>query len=487
MRVLHVSAELYPLVKTGGLADVTAALPAALARHGQDVRLLLPGLPAFLSGVRDLKPVASLAGAPGGVPATLLLGWLPDSKVPAYVIEAPHLYDRPGNPYLGSDGQDWPDNHRRFALLGWAATQLATGAADAAWTPHIVHGHDWHAGLAPAYMRARGIAAGTVFTVHNIAYQGLFPSSVFGELGLPPAFNSIAGVEFHGHVSFMKAGLIYADRVTTVSPTYAREIGDAAHGHGLEGVINARDGAVSGILNGVDYRVWNPAADPALTAYYSADNLAGKAAQKAELQSAMGLDRRPDALLCGVVSRLTTQKGLDLVLAAIPELVRQGAQLALLGSGDAALERAFRAAAAAHHGAVAVHVGHDEAFSHVVVAGADVILVPSRFEPCGLTQLYGLHYGTLPVVRRTGGLADTVVDSETGFVFNDADVGGLLWAIGRALAAYSDLKAWQAMQRRAMAEDFSWDEAALKYVALYRGLRPEAVPLAKRTGAKRPR
>ena len=485
MRVLHVSAEIYPLVKTGGLGDVIAALPPAIARHGQDVRLLLPGLPGILAGVRDLKAVAHIAGSPGGVPATLLLGWLPDSAVPAYVIEAPHLYDRPGNPYLGPDGHGWPDNHSRFALLGWAAAQLAAGEADAAWTPHIVHGHDWHAGLAPAYIRARAIAAGTVFTVHNIAYQGVFAPTIFAELGLPPGFNSMAGMEFHGHVSFMKAGLVYADRVTAVSPTYAREIGAAADGYGLEGVVNARDGAVSGILNGVDYRVWNPATDPALTAPYTAADLAGKTAQKAALQSAMGLDPRPDALLCGVVSRLIWQKGLDLVLAAIPELVRQGGQLALLGSGDAALEGAFRAAAAAHHGAVAVHVGYDEAFSHAVVGGADVILVPSRFEPCGLTQLYGLRYGTLPVVRRTGGLADTVVDGETGFVFNDADVGGLTWAIGQALAAYRDVKSWRAMQRRAMAQDFSWDEAAVKYVALYRGLRPEVVALAKRADADR--
>ena len=485
MRVLYVAAEVYPLVKTGGLGDVSAALPPALIRQGQDVRLLLPGLPAIMAGVADLKQVATFTTALAAGPVTLLRGRLPDGDVPAYVIHAPLLYDRPGNPYLAPDGRDWQDNHRRFALLGWVAAQLAAGQADGGWKPHIVHGHDWHAGLAPAYMTAQAdTRVGSVFTIHNLAYQGLFPYPVFPELGLPPPFFSMEGMEFYGQVSFMKAGLIYSDRITTVSPTYAREIRSLPQGCGLEGVINARAHVLSGILNGVDYALWNPVTDTALAKKYTADKPAGKAACKAALQTEMGLQPQPDALLFAVVSRLSAQKGLDLVLAALPELVRQGGQLALLGSGDAALEQAFRDAAAQHPGAVAVRIGYDETFSHRMMAGADVILVPSRFEPCGLTQMYGLRYGTLPLVRRVGGLADTVRDAgdsaenrngATGFVFDEASAHGLLGAAKRAFDTYRNRKSWLAMMRRAMAENFSWDEAAQHYVTLYRGLRPEVV------------
>ena len=491
MRVLYVTAEVYPLIKTGGLGDVSAALPPALIRQGQDVRLLLPGLPAIMAGVAGLKQVMTLAADCAAGPVTLLLGRLPDSGAPAYVIHAPLLYDRPGNPYLAADGRDWPDNHRRFALLGWVAAQLAAGQFDSNWKPHIVHGHDWHAGLAPAYIAAlAGNRAGTVFTVHNLAYQGVFPNAVFAELGLPPPFFAIEGVEFHGQVSFMKAGLVYADRITTVSPTYAREIRDPAQGCGLEGVINARAHVLSGILNGVDYTLWNPASDAALARKYSAADLAGKVVCKAALQKEMGLQPKAGALLFAVVSRLTEQKGLDLVLEALPDLVRQGGQLALLGSGDAALEQAFRNAAAAHPGAVGVRIGYDEAFSHRMVGGADVIAVPSRFEPCGLTQMYGLRYGTLPLVRRVGGLADTVRDAAdadgnlngaTGFVFDEASASGFLEAAGRAFEAYRKRTRWLAMMRRAMARNFSWEEAAQHYVTLYRGLRPEMVTGGRRS------
>jgi len=322
-----------------------------------------------------------------------------------------------------------------------------------------------------------------VFTIHNLAFQGLFPRDLLPELQLPLEFFAMEGLEFHGQISFMKAALHYCDRITTVSPTYAREIQHAEQGSGMEGVISRRAGVLRGILNGVDYDVWNPAADSALKSGYSAEDMAGKAEVKAALQAEMGMRVKPDALLFGVVSRLTQQKGLDLLLAATPELIRQGGQLALLGSGDASMEAGFRALAAAHPEAVAVKVGYDEALSHRIIAGSDVIAVPSRFEPCGLTQLYGLRYGTLPLVRRAGGLADTVVDATaanlakdraTGFVFDQANVAGLVGALAQAFTAYRNGPLWHQLMRRAMGQNFSWDEAAAGYLELYRGIRSRA-------------
>ena len=477
MRILYVTAEIYPLVKTGGLGDITAALPPALIEQGLDVRLLLPGLPAIMEGLLDLQRVSTIGPAFGAETVTLLLGRVPESNVPAYVIDAPQRYGRSGNPYLAADGQDWPDNHLRFALLSWAAARLGNGEFDRGWRPDIIHGHDWHAGLMPAYVAASvGPRPATVFTIHNLAYQGLFPALIYPELGLPTAFFAAVGLEYYGQVSFMKAGLVYADCVTTVSPTYADEISHPGAGCGLEGVIAARAGAIEGILNGVDYQVWDPASDERLTKNYTRDDLRGKGACKAALQREMGLAPRPDALLFGMVSRLVPQKGLDLVLGALPEITRRGGQLALLGSGELALEQAFAAAATANPHAVAVVLGYDDALSHRIVAGADVIPVPSRFEPCGLTQLYGLRYGTLPLVHRVGGLADTVngtsesslLDgSATGFVFDEASVDGVLGAASRAFAAYQNAGLWTQLKRNAMARNFSWREAAKHYAALY--------------------
>jgi starch synthase len=484
MRVLYVASEVYPLVKTGGLADVTAALPPALLARGVDVRLLLPGLPAIRSGLPRRRIVADFGAAFGAARITVERGAMADSEVPAYVLDAPLLYDRPGGPYGGPDGRDWPDNHRRFALFGWAAARFADGAADGGWRPDIIHAHDWHAGLAPAYLAARGgYRAASVFTVHNLAYQGLFPADRFAELGLPADFFGINGVEFHGQLSFMKAGLYYADRLTTVSPTYAREIQGPEQGCGLDGLLLSRRGALSGILNGVDYRIWDPVVDPLLPAAYGPADLAGKAVDKAALQQALGLALRPDALLFGVVSRLTAQKGIDLALGALDEIVRQGGQLVLLGSGDAALEQPLVAFAAAHPAAASVRIGYDEDFAHRIFGAADIILVPSRFEPCGLTQLYGLRYGTLPLVRQVGGLADTVVDADaaalaagtaTGFAFREASTGALLEAALRAVALHRRPAAWARLQRQAMSRDFGWPGAAARYLALYRELRPDA-------------
>jgi starch synthase len=481
MKVLHVGAEVFPLVKTGGLADVLGALPQALIAQGADVRLLLPGLPAFADAVLHQKTVFEFGPLFGAARIRLRLGQMPYSHVPAYVIDAPYLYRRDGSPYQSSDGSEWGDNLQRFAMLGWIGARLAAGELDPDWTPQVLHAHDWHAAMSCAYVSAHPpTRAATVYTVHNLAYQGLFAHGDFRLLDLPSRFMAHTGLEFHGQLSFMKAGLKFAKRVTTVSPTYAREIATHEFGVGLDGVIRGRGTDVSGVLNGVDGDVWSPADDNALPAHYSQAQMSGKARCKQALQRELGLAEKADVPLFGVVSRLTSQKGLDLALGALPGLIQRGGQLALQGSGEPGLEAAFREAAKAQPQQVGVRIGYDEAFAHRLIAGADAILVPSRFEPCGLTQMYGLRYGTLPVVRRVGGLADTVVDATadnlradraTGFVFEAASVAALDGALQRAAEAFTkDRGTWEKLQRRAMAQDFSWRGAAAQYLELYRSI-----------------
>ena len=485
MRVLHAAAEIFPLVKTGGLADVVGALPEALIAQGADVRLVLPGLPAILQGVECQKKVCDLGAMFGAGRVTLRMGRLAPGGVAAYVIDAPYLYQRPGNPYLAPDGDEWPDNLQRFALLGWVAAHLAAGELDSQWTPDVLHAHDWHAAMACAYAACHpATRAAAVYTIHNLAYQGLFAESDFHLLALPSRLMVPGGLEFHGQLSFMKAGLKYADRITTVSPNYAREIATDAFGCGLDGVIRARGADVSGILNGVDGAVWNAATDTATAAHYSASALDGKAVCKAALQRELGLAVDAGAPLFAVVSRLTQQKGLDLLLGALPTLLDSpaagGAQLAVEGNGEPALEAAFTQAAAAHPGRVAVRLVYDEALAHRMIAGADAMLVPSRFEPCGLTQLYALRYGTVPVVRRVGGLADTVVDANaaavqadlaTGFTFGPATPAALADALRQAVSAHGEPALWRQLMLRGMAQNFSWDAAASRYLALYQGAR----------------
>ena len=481
MKVLHAAAEVFPLVKTGGLADVLGALPQALVKTGVDARLVLPGFPAIKKGVLKQKLVCNIGAVFGAGKVSLWLGTMSSvelgSNVQAYVIDAPYLYDRVGNPYQTADGSEWPDNAQRFALLGWVAGHLAAGELDGAWCPDVLHVHDWHAAMACAYLEMHpSTKTKTVFTVHNLAYQGLFDERDFHLMGLPARMLAPTGLEFHGQFSFMKAGLTYANRVTTVSPTYALEMATPEFGCGLDGLLKARGADVSGILNGVDGAIWNPSTDKEITSKYSASNLAGKLACKAALQKSLGLNIDSKAPLFGVVSRLTSQKGLDLVLAALPALLADGAQLAVQGSGDADLEAAFVAATAAHSGSVAVRLGYDEAFAHLMMAGCDVMLVPSRFEPCGLTQLYALRYGTVPLVRSVGGLVDTVVDATadalqqdtaTGFMFGPATPAALAAAMGQATKTFANAKLWHQIVQRGMAQSFSWDDAAKEYLALY--------------------
>ena len=393
MRILQVSAELFPLLKTGGLADVAGALPAALQSVGCDVRVVLPGFPAVLAGLRDAVPVASFA-MPWGEMVHVRFGLFAAITVGAhslcgYVLDAPGLFERPGNPYEDEQRRPYDDNHRRFAALGWAAAHLARGL-DPTWSPDLVHSHDWHAALSSACLKwqaGAGQPVPSVYTVHNLAYQGLFNAGHLADLGLPPSAFSVNGLEFHGQISFMKAGLFYADHITTVSPTYASEIQMPEQGCGLDGLLRGRRGQLSGILNGVDDAVWNPASDRLIPHRFDARRLASKALCKADLQRETGLDVEAAAPLFAAVSRLTEQKGLPLVLAGVDDIIQRGGQLLVLGSGDADLESAFASIALANPGRMAVRLGYDEAFAHRIFAGSDVTLVPSRFEPCGLTQM----------------------------------------------------------------------------------------------------
>ena len=427
-----------------------------------------------------LGPQASTA--PGPTP-WLQRGHINANGQAVWLLHAPGLFDRPGNPYHDAQGQPWPDSAQQFAWLGWAAALLGTGL-DSSWRPDVVHGHDWHTGLAFAYLHQLGQAGAavpaTVFTIHNLAYQGVFPPGVRERLGLPDALFHLDGLEFHGQVSFMKAGLKYSDAITTVSPTYAREITTPEQGCGLDGVLRKRQAVLHGILNGVDDAVWNPATDPLVQPGFDADHLDGKAAAKARLQKTMKLKARAGALLFCVVSRLTEQKGLHLLPDVVDELVQRGGQLAVLGTGDATIVAALQACAQRHPGQVALHIGYDETLSHGVIAGADVILVPSRFEPCGLTQLYGLRYGTLPLVRAVGGLADTVTDcslenlddgSASGFVFHELSVSGLSGALRRAFALQRRPADWRTVQEHAMALRFDWARAATDTLRVYQTAR----------------
>jgi len=483
LNVLSVASEIYPLIKTGGLADVTGALPAALAAEGVAVRSLVPGYPAVLAKFGKAEVVQTFADVLGGT-ARLLAGEADGLEL--LVLDAPHLYARPGDPYVAPDRRDWPDNALRFAGLAQVATRIGRGLIPG-FVPDIVHAHDWQAALTPALLHyAGGRRPGTVVTVHNLAFSGLFPAHLLGAIGLPPEAFSIDGVEYHGQISYLKAGLQFADRITTVSPTYSREILNPAAGMGFEGLLRARVSALSGILNGIDDTAWNPANDARIAATFTAQTTEARAGNKQALQRRLGLDGKADALLFGVVSRLTAQKGLDLLTTVLPVLLEQGGQLALLGSGDQELEDAFRSAQSAHPGKIGCIIGYDESLAHLIQAGVDALLVPSRFEPCGLTQLCALRYGAIPVVARVGGLADTVIDANemalasgvaTGVQFAPVDAEGLAGAIRRTVELYADRKTWLRMQQSGMATDVSWRKPARRYAALYREI------VAERTAA----
>ena len=480
-KLLFVTSEAHPLIKTGGLGDVCASLPQVLAARGEDVRVLMPAYHDAVQRAGRLHRIAQLTVAPLAQPVTLLETRLPGTRVALWLVDFPPAYDRPGNPYLNVHGHPWHDNAARFALLARVAAMIALGDSGLAWRPDLIHAHDWQGGLVPALLAAAPQRPATVFTIHNLAYQGLYPYDTFQALGLPEALWSTNGVEFHGQLSFIKAGIVFADRVTTVSPNYAREIQTPEFGHGLDGLLRHRRAALSGILNGIDHRVWNPARDPFLAAPYSRQRCAGKAACKTALQEEFGLDIDAGLPIAGMVSRLVEQKGVDLLIDVLPALLERPLQIVVLGTGDARHEQALRALARANPRRLAVLIGYDEAVAHRIIAGADLFLMPSRFEPCGLTQLYSLRYGTVPLVHRVGGLVDTVIDatqdtladgSATGIGFDGTRPEALVAAIDRALGLYGDRHLWATLMRAGMRQDFTWRQSAEEYQRLYDSLIP---------------
>ena len=473
MKVLHVCSELYPLLKTGGLADVMGALPFAQKEIGIDARILLPAYPAIAAGIPNTSVVAEWDNFAGHI----VLRYGEYHSVGVYLIDAPHLYGREGNPYHDGYYNDYGDNYKRFALLGWVGAELSTGL-DYWWRADVVHAHDWHAGLTAAYLFNKGRPAKSVFTIHNLAYQGQFDYRHLVEIGLPHSMFHVNGLELFGQISYLKAGLYYSDAVTAVSPTYAKEITTPEFAYGLQGLLSTLDqeGRLGGILNGVDEKIWHPMNDQYIQHHYKLKYMGGKAKNKADLQAYFHLPAQSEALLFVMVTRLTEQKGVDLLLESADEIVKQGGQLAILGSGAPHLEAGIRQLAETYPQNIAVKIGYDEALSHLMVAGGDVILVPSRFEPCGLTQLYGLKYGTLPLVRATGGLADTVVNSTaeniqartaTGFVFSHATAEELRNALQAAFALWKKQRLWTTVRVTAMEQDFSWQISATHYQHLY--------------------
>jgi starch synthase len=480
MKVLFATPECAPYVKTGGLGDVSGALPAALAARGHDVRVLLPAY----RGMKVSGEVGDGVDLPawGPWPAAQLLPVKLDSGVTLLLLACPSLYQRPGGPYVDASGRDWHDNVLRFGLLSRVAAMLGTPQSPLpGWQADVVHGNDWPCGLVPLYLaQARELAAGqtvrvaaSVLTIHNLAFQGVFPMDTADVLGVPGPWRGIEGVEFWGQLSMLKGGLQFADAITTVSPTYAREIQTPEFGCGLDGVMRARASRLTGILNGIDGGVWNPAVDALLPHRYEPGDLAGKARNKAALQAQCGLKVDPKALLFGLVSRLTPQKGIDLVLQQLPAVLEAGAQLVVLGSGDAGLQQALTEAAARSPKAMHVSLGFNESLAHLIEAGSDCFLMPSRFEPCGLNQMYSQAYGTPPLVGGTGGLVDSVRDATadpeggTGFVMRTQDAAGFADALARVRAAWKQPARWARIQANGMRQSFGWEASAARYVEVY--------------------
>jgi starch synthase len=473
-RILFAASEAFPLIKTGGLGDVAGSLPRALLGLKQDVKLILPAYADVLERAGRLKTQAEFPLRHHTI--RLLTGTLPGSRVPLYLVDCPELFARPGNPYLGADGHPWPDNALRYTLFAEAVVLLANNQLGLDWQPDLVHCNDWQTGLIPALLSRQAHHPATVFTIHNLAYQGLFPFQTFQDLGLPADLWHLDALEYHGELSFIKGGLIFADRINTVSPSYAREIQTPEFGYGLDGLLRHRRAALTGILNGIDIKEWNPGTDPFLAQTYNRRTLTNKAVNKTALQTNLGLQTDPEVLLIGFVGRLVEQKGVDILLDGLEKILGLPLQLALLGSGQARFETALLKTAEQHPDRVAVKIGYSESLAHQIEAGADVFLMPSRFEPCGLNQLYSMRYGTPPVVRSVGGLADTVTDTNaanlaakaaTGFVFSGDQGSDLYQTLARACNLYHNKSQWKTIQLAGMGEDFSWQNSAQEYLKLY--------------------
>ena len=476
MNVLFVTSEFAGLAKAGGLGDVSAGLPPALRRLGVDVRVLMPAYRTALAQLPDVAWIGRLPGR-GAIPSCRIGETRLPNGITLHLIGAPSLYDRGGTPYCAPDGQDWPDNDLRFGRLSLAAADIASGRGRLGWSPDLLHLHDWPTGLAPAYLRWAGATLPSVMTIHNIAYQGNFPATHCRRLGIPAAAFDINGVEFHGEVSFLKAGVFYADHVTTVSPSYARDITTQGSGAGLQGLISGRaaQGELTGIINGLDAS-WDPRCDPHLPHHFDPYDLTGKRAIADLVRTSLCL-RHADGPLFGMVSRLVHQKGLDVVAEAAHDIVGLGGQIAILGLGDPEIEHMLSKVARQHRDDIAVLVGFNEPMARRIIAGSDFTLMPSRFEPCGLTQMQAQRYGALPIAHATGGLVDTIDDGETGFLFSELSRDGLMGACTRAFDVFDDPPQRAAMQRAAMARRFAWADPANAYAALYARLTRSVVPV----------
>lgn len=481
MRILFASSEAYPLIKTGGLADVSGSLPAALNRLDDlDARLLLPGYPSVMEQAKNLEFVTKLHFMPIVNEVRVLQGTMPDSGAIVYVIDCPSLFERSGNPYLSPTQQDWTDNPIRFAVLSKVAAVLASAYSPLDWKPDILHCNDWQTGLAPLYLQEFNVArAKTVMSLHNMAYQGVFPTSWLTPLQIPLSSYQVEGIEYYGQISFLKAGIVYADAISTVSPTYAQEIQTEAFGFGMQGLLTKRNADLTGILNGIDLDEWNPEKDHYLDYTYSRDDISNKALIKQQLQRDFGLPENADTPLLGVVSRLVEQKGLDLLLQIAPILIEKQLQLVILGSGEAWMQQGFQQLQREYPQQIGLTIGYNEVLSHKIMAGADIFIMPSRFEPCGLNQMYGLRYGTLPLVNKTGGLADSVTNTNeqtvadhtaTGFVMPHANPYELLSAIENAVYYYHQPSIWAQLQQNAMQQNVGWQTSAKAYQQLYQSL-----------------
>lgn len=480
LSVLFATSEAYPLVKTGGLADVSAALPNALKNMGIDIRLLLPGYPVVLEQLSLIEVHENIRVFPLQEPVRLLAGIMPDSITPVYVIECPALYEREGGPYQDTNGKSWYDNPLRFGILSKIAAKF--GQHHFLFKPQIIHCNDWQTGLVPAFLNFDSKRqAKTLMTIHNMAYQGVFGPEIIPLFGLPPESFQMSGLEYYGQVSFLKAGLYYSDWISTVSPTYAKEIQTPEYGCGLEGLLSQRQNKLSGILNGIDTTAWNPESDPNIKNHYSIKKVVNKKRNTQALRTQLNLASTTAPLL-GIITRLAEQKGIDLLIPIIPEIMKSGAQIVILGSGDKGLESSLENLAKTYPKQMSVNIGYDEKLAHQIEAAANMFLMPSKFEPCGLNQIYSMRYGTIPIVRRTGGLADTVIDATleniknktaTGFVFDKASSDELLLCIQRALKLFHDEKKWTGLQINGMSRDVSWHKRAEEYTSLYQKLLPD--------------
>lgn len=479
IRVLFATSEVYPLVKTGGLADVSASLPEALCRLNYDVQILLPGYPDAINTARKAGARQKSRFQVGKYEVSLWQTRLPDTAVTLWLVDCPPLFERPGNPYQNEKGQDWWDNAHRFELFGKVGAMMAMGEAGLDWRPDLVHCNDWQTGLIPAFLEPYSDRPGTLFTIHNLAYQGLFSHEIFRTLGLPDSLWRWDRLEFYGQLSFIKGGLVFSDRITTVSPGYAQEIQTPEFGHGLDGLLRSRQKALTGILNGIDGRIWDPQKDSELAFHYRHNHLRNKAKCKVSLQQELGLEIS-DGPLFGFIGRMVEQKGVDWLVSVMPELLERRCQFALLGSGEARYEAPLKQLAAQWPGQMSLTLGYDEGLAHRITAGSDIFLMPSRFEPCGLNQMYSLCYGTVPVVHAVGGLSDTVHDLQNadigvanGFCFSTASGQALLVAVNRALDSFNDRTLWRQLQDNGMAADYSWQQRASSYGDLYQTILNE--------------